>query len=153
MTQYGLIGKSISNGKINGYFVVDGYNNQKFLSVDTIIQLAEHGVIANWEVVTDDEGNKYLYSQDSTLSDLPNMVKDDLYGLRVINRLIQGKKLVGYQCISMDGIKYNYGIDKVWQLVKLGMIEGLEAKRVGNRRVLESADKQIKSLKSISLGE
>lgn len=144
-----LSGKSVSKGKLIGYFLGDGSGKQILAPVDKVIKLAESGRLQDWQVVTDSDGEKHLYSDRNSIAGLPVYVKNCDEHVKPIRVLQRDGVTEGYGCMTRSGVQLNYTVDTFWQLVKLGMVDGVTAKRCGNTRVLESKDNYLKELPTL----
>lgn len=151
MAKFGLVGKSVVKGDITGFFVVDESGKQMLLSKNKIIQLAENGVITNWEVVTDEDNEKHLFSSNISIADLPNMIKEDLVKITPTAKIIKENKFIGYRCKDDKGINHNYKMDKVWQLATLGLIDKTRAFKHDNTRILISDEGYLDKLPVIEI--
>lgn len=149
MARYGLIGKTVNNGNIIGYFIIDSSGKQMLISKDKTMQLARNQMITNWEAVLDDDNEYHLYNERLSIKDLPNMVKEDYDNLKPVAKLFKDNKVIGYSCIDNNGIKHNYSISKFWEFIKLGLVENVRAYKYGNRRVIISKDKYFEKLPNI----
>ncbi|MBR1453192.1 MAG: hypothetical protein IJ593_00885 [Lachnospiraceae bacterium] len=135
MPSYSIIGKNMSSGEISGYFIMDNNDKQMLISKDKTFELAEKGLINGFEVVTDDENNKYLYSRDIKISELPYMVKDKSY-LKINSEITKDGKIIGYNCSDPDGIVKRYTTDKIWQLAKAGNIINAKVSTLNGQRYI-----------------
>lgn len=152
MVIYSLVGKGILKGKINSYFITDKSGKLSMISVDKAIELTEKGLILNWSVITDENGEKHLFSKEYNINELQTMVKEQ-EKVRIINKLVSDNKVIGYSCIDANGIKHNYTKDKVWQLAKQGIIEKVRANKYNGQRVLISEGSFLRKLESIEISD
>lgn len=149
--KYGLIGKWINAGEIAGFFIIDDNNKKAFISKDKAIQLAENGMLVNWEALTDDNGNKYLVGKDLNLRDIPTMINEEFDSIKIITKVLKNDKLFGYVCIDNNGNKHNFKANKVWEIAKTGKIEGIKTKRSSTNRILESNDMALRKIGTIKI--
>jgi hypothetical protein len=143
--RYGLTAKMMQSGKVVGYFVVDSNGKQMSLSAKKTFELVGAGLVANWEVVTDEDGEKHLYSDSTSLQELPNRVKDSTT-IQSIDSVItsnNGKELL---CTDENGRKVRYTEEKLWRSSRLGLVNGVVPKKFKGKRVLESKDNRLRDL-------
>ena len=146
MNEFGLIGKLTNKGKILGFFVVDSNGKQMLITKENIYKLAAEGHVANWEVVTDEDGEKHLYSEDISLVNLPNMLKESPKIVKIAN-VIETPDGVEYICIDDSGIEHKYKTEVMWSYAKQGIINGVTAKKFKGKRVLDSDGKILRQLR------
>lgn len=151
VASFGLVGKLFSKGDITGFFIIDETGHQMLISKDKTIQLVETGSVANWRVVTDEDGEKHLIGDEITLSDLPTMVKDNINQLTLITRITKEGKTVGFSCVDTDGTKRNYTVEKLWELAKAGKVKGVQFYKSNDSRVLLSDHQELRNLQTVNM--
>ena len=151
MAKYGLEFKLMNKGEIAGFFVVDSDGKQLLLSKEKTLKLAESGMLTNWEVVIDEDGEKHLYSPDISLSSIPNSIKEINTTIEIVGKIFKNGEDAGYLCIDSNGNRRSYTHDKVWQLAKMGRVNGIKAEKSNNCRVLLSEDTNLRNIKIYNL--
>jgi hypothetical protein len=134
--RYGITGISFSKGEIQGFFIVDTFGEQKLISKKKVMELAENGEITNWSVVVDEDGEKHLYSENNSIENLPEYLKDQIDNLEIINKFSTPDGKEGYLCKDNDGNKHYYGSVKLWNLVKAGKVKNARAVKYNGARAI-----------------
>lgn len=150
-TRYGLVGKLLNKGEIAGYFIVDSSGKQMLITKEKFFKLTSQGLVQNWEVINDSDGEKHLYSRDLSLTEIPTMIKDESYAIEIKTRIIKDEAEIGFLCIDNSGDKRNLTTNKLWDLARLGRIKNVTAYKSDDSRVLISKDNFLRGIQEITL--
>lgn len=153
MEKLGLVGRLMMGGEIAGFFVVSESGKESLLSKPRVIALAEKGVIQNWEVVTDESGEKLLYSENNSLSSLPSKIKETDTGITVVGKIFKSGEHVGFVCIDSEGVHKNYRVDAFWNLVKQGRVYGVKSEKFKGSRILISEGRNLDTLEIVNISK
>lgn len=133
---YGLTGKLTKDGEIIGYFIIDEYEKEMLISKEKTIKLAEKLLLKDIDVVTDEDGEKFLYSSSINLSDIPRKIKADFEELKVRKNIESDGKIIGFECIDNNGKIFNVKADKLWELASCDKVKDVKAKVTGQNKVI-----------------
>ncbi len=149
MERLGIKAKVMNDGDIVGFVIVSENGTETVLDKNSTIDIIKSGRIENWEVIKDEDGEEHVYSDNIPLQSLPNEIKSMDYGIELISITCNGEQVdlldtseinpnesIKIKLKMPSGKVMNCRLNQLWQLVKLGCINGLKCDIKNKQRVL-----------------
>lgn len=143
--RYTICAKCFDELKLIGFRVVDDDSNSRILKYDDVVKLARGDKIENAGYYYDTTIGSYILDIFDGLESLDTEFKNSDVELTLKCRIIdsKSKKCIGYKADDKSGKSYKLSIGKTWELAYNHRIIGVEAKIIGNSKVLKSSTENM----------